>query len=330
MTITKRKRGRPRKHPIKLIKKEEEIKEESKDIESDNDSFEDNSFKKDESSLGIFQHSKLVEGSGSYFNSEKIIIVGGSGAGKSTLCSNIMVYVCKKFSHVVLITGSCDDSSYLLIKKLCESNQIPFTILSSEGDENGNIVTPMLKNCLLIFDDLQKSNGSENKVIKNLISNVFIRGRHDKTSTIWCCHSLKFIPDLVKNSCNMLFVDRSYDNIPYTQDIVTKNKWYMLNSFLNPSFCKMVEFKPLTIQHINRRLESKIHKEDRGKKLATTTIKYGIMKAGNDSKELKKDIDSEIKKETKKIEKNDCESTESNKANNDDILYKMSMERNYY
>lgn len=317
--LIKRKPGRPRKTPLKSPVKKVE-KEEDENVNS-SEGFEDNSFKKDEDSLGIFQHSKLVEGSGSYFNSEKIIIVGGSGAGKSTLSSNILIYICKKFSHIILVTGSCDDTSYLLIKKLCEENDIHFSIINSEGDSKGNIITPILKNCVLIFDDLQKSHGSENKAIKTLISNAFIRGRHDRLSTIWCCHSLKYIPDLVKNSCNMLFVDRKYEQIPLSMEIQTKNKWYMLNSFLNPSFCKPVIFKPLTIQNINRRLQAKIWKEDRNKKYADRKIKYGILQAGNDSSELKKEVENGMKSDKSSVDNID---------DSNDQLQKMLMNRNFY
>ena len=317
---TIKKRGRPLKILKNTIENEENNIENEENNEEVINSIDENFYKKDDSSLGIFNHAKKVVGLGSYFNSEKVIIVGGSGAGKSTLCSNIMVYICKKYSHVVLVTGSSDDESYFLIQKLCENNNIHFSIINANGDDKNNIITPILKNCLLIFDDLQKSHGGESMALKTLITNAFIRGRHDRLSTIWCCHSLKYIPDLVKNSCNMLFVDREYSQIPLTNGIQTKNKWYMLNSFLNPSFCKIVEFKPLTIQEINKRLQSKIWKEDRGK-YADLKVKYGVMMAGNNSKELKKEIIDEQKEI--KDNKTSCK-------DDDDELYRMAMERNYY
>lgn len=301
-------------------------------VEEEDNGLEDNTYKKDESSLGIFQHSSLVNGSGGYFNSEKIIVCGGSGAGKSTLTSNILVYICKKYSHIILITGSCDDASYLLIKKLCDDNKIHFTIINADGDDKGNIVTPILKRCVLIFDDLQKANGGEGKALKTLISNAFIRGRHDFVSTIWNCHSLKYIPDLVKNSCNMLFIDRAYPQIPLSSSIDTKNKWYMLNSFLNPSMCKVVEFKPLAMHFINKRLQSKIWKEDRGKSYADLKVKYGIMMNGNDSKELKQEVDEGVKSNGEGVKSN-AEGVKSNhqsSTDNFDDLYNMALSRNYY
>lgn len=256
-----------------------------------------------------------------YFKATRALIIGPSASGKTTLAVNIAVYIVKHFNNLIIISPSIDDQNLRALTKFCKEAKlnvlwttiddhgnlnIPVDIekfeskdkpnknkyqteekiedkKGGETDNNSDVSVASLSKSLFIIDDFYSQRGMP-KSISTLISSLFIKGRHNKNNIIYIAHSNRNIPHEVKLGCNMLFIDRPYDNIPLSEEIENDDfsEWYQLDSYTSPSTINVVKFSPISRDVLIRKLKDKIHSEDKGKKLASIKDYMGIAIQGND------------------------------------------------
>lgn len=267
---------------------------------------------KSEKSKGILDQINLAS-EPNYFKATRSLIIGPSASGKSTLAANLAVYLVKRYNNLIIISPSTDDQNLKALAKFCKEAKLNvlWTTIDDKGnlsipvemdskekdkdkkekdddkinkDEYKDIVVPSLSKSLFIIDDYYTQKGMP-KALTSLISSLFIKGRHSKNNVIYIAHSNRNIPHEIKLGCNALFIDRPYDNIALSDRIKDNDfsEWYQLDSYTSPSTIDLVQFKPLTMEALLRKLKDKLHPEDKGKKLASLHEYQGIALQGNEN-----------------------------------------------
>ncbi len=242
---------------------------------------------------GVLYHIISNAKKDTYFQSDRFLIIAPSSAGKSVLASNIAIYITKRYNNILIIAPHKDDMALTGLAKWAD--EAGMNVLFTSVDKDGNLAIPdKVEKSIIIIDDYF-SQQNQPLSLKKLISELFIRGRHDNNHVYYITHSTKNIPHEVKLSSNGVFINQPYlPEIPMSKDIPIdndKHQFWMLDSYINPTKMQKLEFKP--IAHINNvilKLKSKIYPSDKkikgvlpGLDLKRVEILKGEEKAGNTS-----------------------------------------------
>lgn len=254
---------------------------------------------KDISTKGVLEHAIKLAGKDRYFNADKFIIIAPGGSGKSTLAMNLAIFVVKHYNNILIITPSTEDTC---MNALIEwADEAGMNTLITSIDKDGNLAIPeKISKTLFIIDDYYSAQ-NQPIVIKKLLEELWVRGRHQENSMMYIAHSNRNIPHVIKIGCNGLFINQGYKEIEGTLDVIPEDndihQFWMCNQYDNPTQINKVVFGSLPHkQAIINKLKMKRIKKKKGDNskfggtgldLPNTEIKEiilkGEIKAGNTS-----------------------------------------------
>ncbi len=166
------------------------------------------------SGVGMFAFNQHGYNGNEYFKSCRMAIIGPSGSGKTTLAFHLVLDLPKPLEAVVYCAPptSLENECPIKFGKFCEKAKMGFVNVPVSGD--GALEIPMFDNpSLVMFDDLYKV-----KKAGPLITELFIRGRHDKRHVFYLTQSPTYLPTEINDNKTHLVIHKDFFNRPDVEE----------------------------------------------------------------------------------------------------------------